>query len=316
MAAPLMARPRNKLIDLLTYLGVRTAAMFLHMFSIETNYRTARRVGDLLYRVDRKHREIAERHLRLSFPEWPDVKVRRVARRSMRGLVYLAVEFLFTPRLVTPARWRRDAILTNQRENLRLLTERKCGIVYITGHFGNWERIGYTLAILGFEGFAVARPLDNPWLDRYVRGVREAHGMTILDKKGATQQMDEILESNRYVSFIADQDAGRKGLFVDFFGRPASTSKAPALVAMQHDVPVVIGYGRRLDEKYGFEIGIERIIHPEEWADKDDPLRWITQEYTTALEQSIRRAPDQYLWVHRRWKHRPKGEERPADGVA
>jgi demethylmenaquinone methyltransferase/2-methoxy-6-polyprenyl-1,4-benzoquinol methylase len=106
------------------------------------------------------------------------------------------------------------------------------------------------------------------------------------------------------VGFIADQDAGRKGAFVDFFGRKASTYKIIALMAMQYEVPVVIGYGKRLDEDDHFEIGIERIILPHEWAGKDDPVLWITQEYTAALEQVIRRAPEQYLWVHRRWKHR------------
>jgi len=311
-----MARPRNKFLDYATYIGVRLFAMFVHMFGWEANYRTARWVGKLLFRFDRRHRDIALRHLRLSFPDWSERKVRRVAEGSFRNMVYLALEVLFTTRVVTPARWRRHAILTNQRENIRLLTERKRGIVYVAGHFGNWERVGYTMAILGFDGYAVARPLDNPYLNRYVMGIRQKRGLTILDKKGATERMDEILAARRYVSFIADQDAGRKGLFVDFFGRPASTIKAPALIAMRHEVPVVVGYGRRLDHRYGFEIGIERIIHPHEWADKDDSLRWITQEYTKAMENVIRRNPEQYLWVHRRWKHRPRGRARSADGIA
>ena len=86
---------------------------------------------------------------------------------------------------------------------------------------------------------------------------------------------------------------------------------------MQQNVPVIIGYGMRLEESFKFEIGIQQIIYPEEWKDKDDPLRFITQEYSTALENVIRKAPDQYLWTHRRWKHRPKGTP-PAtsDGVA
>ena len=89
-----------------------------------------------------------------------------------------------------------------------------------------------------------------------------------------------------------------------------------ALLAIQYNAPVIIGFGRRLDEDYHFEIGIQRLIRPQEWADKDDPVKWITQEYTTALENVVRRAPEQYLWVHRRWKHRPKGEEPGPDGVA
>ena len=96
---------------------------------------------------------------------------------------------------------------------------------------------------------------------------------------------------------------------MDFFGRKASTYKIIALLAREYNLPIVVGYGRRLDENYHFELGIQRMILPHEWADKEDPVMWITQEYTTALEQVVRSAPEQYLWVHRRWKHRPKGSK-------
>ena len=311
-----MAKPRNKVMDYLAYLGLRLFASIVHIFPWETNYRTARLIGDAMYHFDRRHRKRAIEHLRRSFPDWTERQYRRVAKASMRNLVYLGLEVLFTTRVITPGRWRHHITLTNQAENIRMLVENKTGIIYVTGHFGNWEVVGFTQAALGFEGYAVARPLDNPYINDYIMGVRQAKGMTILDKKGATELMDDILDSHGYVSFIADQDAGRRGYFVDFFGRKASTYKSIALMAMRHNVPVVVGYGRRLDEKYHFELGVQRIVHPEEWADKDDPALWLTQEYTTALENVIRTAPEQYLWVHRRWKHRPKGEEPAVDGIA
>ncbi len=311
-----MPRKKNKYIDYLVYLAVRLFAMGVHMFPIRVNYVTASILGKVFYLIDRKHREIAIRHLKLSFPDWEEKRYKRVALASFRSIVFLGLEILFTTRLITPESWRKHIILTNQADNVRLLTERKNGIIYVVGHFGNWEIVGYALAILGFDGFAVARPLDNSYLNDYLLGIREKKGLTVLDKKGATERMDEIFSSHRYVSFVSDQDAGRKGMFVDFFGREASTTKAPALMAMQYEVPVVVAYGRRLSKSYNFEIGIERIIRPEDWADKDDPIRWITQEYTAALEQVIRRTPQQYLWMHRRWKHRPKGEQKPEDGIA
>lgn len=300
-----MAKPRNKYVDYLVYIAARLLAMFVNMFSPRANARTARLMGDLLYLFDARHRNIAIRHLALSFPDWPEWKVRRVARQSMQSLARLALEFMQTARMVNPTSWRRHTVLINQAESLRLLTERARGIVYIAGHFGNWERMGYTMAILGFDGFAVARPLDNPYINRYVKAVRQRCGLTIIDKKGAARLMDGILTSRRYVSFIADQDAGWRGMFVDFFGRPASTNKAPALVAMRYEVPVIVSYCRRLDDDGGFEIGIERIIQPADWAGQDDPAMWITQQYTNALEDIARRAPEQYLWAHRRWKHSP-----------
>ena len=311
-----MAKPRNKLLDYLIYLVARLLTCFVHMLTWRMNYRIVRALGNFVYRVDRRHRRRSLEHLRRSFPDWPEERYHRVARASMRNLAYLGLEVLFTEKLITPARWRHHVTLTNMAENIRLLLERPSGLIYVTGHFGNWEVVGYTLAALGFPGYAVARKMDNPYLNDFILGVREAHGLTVLDKRGATEQMDHILDNKGYVSFIADQDAGRKGLFVDFFGRKASTYKSVALMAMRHSTPVIVGYGRRLDEQYHFEIGIQRIIYPAEWAERDDPALWITQEYTRALEEVVRTAPEQYVWTHRRWKHRPKGEPPAPDGIA
>jgi KDO2-lipid IV(A) lauroyltransferase len=303
-------------LDYVVYVAVRLCAMVVHMFGWESNYRTARWLGNMLYRFDRRHRERGLAHLRLSFPEWSEEKRRRICRASMRNTAYLGLEVLFTPRLITPGRWQDHITLTDMSEFVRLVVERKTGMILVTGHLGNWEVAGYTMAAVGFTFYAVARPLDNPYVNDLLLGVRQDHGMRVLDKKGATQKVERILAERGILCFVADQDAGRKGLFVDFFGRPASTYKSIALLAMQHSVPIAVNYARRLDEQFHFEVGCRRIIHPHEWADKPDPLRWITQEYTRALEDVVRTAPEQYLWVHRRWKHRPKGESPGPDGVA
>ena len=133
-------------------------------------------------------------------------------------------------------------------------------------------------------------------------------GQQILDKKGAAQYMEKIISSGATLCFIADQDAGRKGIFVDFFGRKASTYKSIGLIAVTNNIPIVVGCSRRIDNLFRFEIEVNRIIVPEEWADKDKPLEWITAEYTKAIEEFIREDPSQYWWLHRRWKHRPKNE--------
>jgi KDO2-lipid IV(A) lauroyltransferase len=309
-------RTRSKTLDYLAYLGVRLFAMVVHMFDWQSNYRTARVIGNLMYRFDARHRRRAVEHLRRSFPDWSEQRCHAVARASMRNLVYLGLEMLFTTRLITPARWRRHITLTNMAETVNHLLQRDRGVIMLTGHFGNWEVVGYTIATLGFATYSVARRLDNPYLDRYIFDIRQKQGQIILDKRGATAEVPDLLDANETVCFIADQDAGRKGLFVDFFGRPASTYKSIALMAMEYNVPVVVGFGRRLNEEYHFEIGIADVINPDDWAGEDDPLRYITQRYTNALESVIRTAPEQYLWVHRRWKHRPRGEQSGPDGVA
>jgi KDO2-lipid IV(A) lauroyltransferase len=311
-----MGELRNNVLDYLLYLAVRVFAMFVHMFPPETNYRTATWMGELVYRFDRRHRHRTVEHIRRSFPTWSEDRVQRVARDSLTSLVYLGLEVLLTARLITPLRWHRHVRLANLSEALRLLLERRTGVILVTGHYGNFELLGYTMATLGFPSVSVARPLDNPYVNDFVLGVRERTGQSILHKRGATASIEDVLAARGTLAFIADQDAGRKGLFVDFFGRRASTYKSIGLMAMQFDAPIVVGYGRRLDRAFHFEMGVHRIIHPQEWKDKPDPLRWITQEYTTALEQIVRTAPEQYLWVHRRWKHRPNGEPTSEDGIA
>jgi KDO2-lipid IV(A) lauroyltransferase len=178
----------------------------------------------------------------------------------------------------------------------------------LTGHYGNFEILGYVLATLGFEATSIARPLDNPYINEWLMGVRERKGQRIIGKKGATTEVTDVLERRGTVCFIADQNAGSKGIFVDFFGRKASTYKSIGLLAMQYEVPVVIGYARRRAEPFRFHIGVQDIIYPADWRAQDDPLKYITQRYTKALEDVVRVDPRQYWWVHRRWKTRPKGE--------
>jgi len=142
--------------------------------------------------------------------------------------------------------------------------------------------------------------------------VREREGQFIIDKKGAAELMMKILASGAALGFIADQNAGRKGMFVDFFGRKASTYKSIALLAMEYNLPIVVGYTRRLNDRYQFKMGVARVIEPRQWQDKDDPLRWITQEYTHGIEDFVRENPEQYWWMHRRWKTRPPEERNAA----
>ena len=158
----------------------------------------------------------------------------------------------------------------------------------------------------------MARALDNPYLDRFLRQFRERSGQRMIPKKGGYDQMLAVLRDGGVLSFLADQDAGERGMFVEFFGRPASTHKAIALLALEHRAPVVVGYARRVGPGFRYEVGCEEVIDPDEWTGTADDARLLTQRYTKTLEAIIRRDPEQYLWLHRRWKHQPKPKKRPA----
>lgn len=303
-----MAKDRNDLVDRLQYLALRLVSMMLHCWPVNLNLQTAKLLGSILYAADRKHRQRALANLKRSFPDMPEMQRRQMARRSMQQLMMLGVEVLFTTRLIHIDTFARHVELENFRPVVELLLKKRQGLILLTGHYGNWEVLGYLVATLGFETTSIARPLDNPYINEWMLGVRQRQGQRILAKKGATAEIPDILAAGGAVGFIADQNAGSKGIFVDFFGRKASTYKSIGLLAMEYQVPVVIGYARRLNDRFRFLIGAQDIIRPEDWKDQDDPLRYITQRYTKAIEDVVRHDPGQYLWVHRRWKTRPKGE--------
>lgn len=308
-----MAR-QKPIVDWLTYAGMRLVSMVFQMFPIDLNLRTARMMGAIWYRIMPRHRERAFEHLRLAYgTRLSQRQMDKMALESMQQMTMMAIETLFTPRLITEWTWPRHIRLKGLAQALDVLVSQR-GAILVTGHYGNWELLGYTLATFGFPLVAVMRPLDNPYLNAHVMDVRARRGLRLLYKKGASQSASEVLSSGGLLGFIADQNAGHKGQFVDFFGKKASTYKSIALLAIEHQVPIIVGYARRLSGRFEYEVGCNRVIRPEEWAGRKDDMAWITQEYTRAIEEFIREAPEQYLWIHRRWKSRPKDELSPAAG--
>jgi KDO2-lipid IV(A) lauroyltransferase len=298
---------RNTIADWIGYMTLRIVVIFLSLFKIETNLRFACFLGRLLWKHYHRGRLRAIENLRASFPEKNDEWIVQTGKRSFEQLAMLAVDVLFVPRLVRKSNWHIYSRFKNTERVKWMLQEGK-GLILATAHYSNFEIIGYMLGLFGFNIYSVARPLDNKFISRYLYGVRQQAGQIIIDKKGAAEMMGKIVSSGAALGFIADQDAGKKGIFVDFFGRKASTYKSIGLLAITYNLPIAVGYSRRVDNLFFFEIGINRIIFPEEWLDKDDPLLWVTAEYTKAIEQFVRQDPTQYWWLHRRWKHRPKEE--------
>jgi KDO2-lipid IV(A) lauroyltransferase len=302
-------KQRNDLLDRLVYLALRVVAMGAHSYGVGVSMEIARFIGKIMYAVDKKHRDRAIGNLTRSFPDMPPGQIRTMALRSMEALCMLGCEVMFTTRIVRVDTFRKYVQLGPRfDEVMKLLLEKDRGLILLTAHYGNWEILGYVLATLGFATTSVARPLDNPYVSDYVFGVRERTGQRIIAKKAATTEVTDLLENHQAVAFVADQNAGKKGIFVDFFGRKASAYKSIGLLAMQYDLPVVIGYARRLGDRFQFECACQDIIYPQDWKDQENPLKYITQRYTKAIEDFVRADPGQYLWVHRRWKTRPKGE--------
>jgi len=303
-----MARNASALVQWSQYLPLRFVAGLLQCFSHEQNLQTAAAAGSTLYRMNSGRRHRCIENLRWSFPEWDEDRIEMIAEQSFHSMVQLAmVDSITMTRLVTPDTWPNHVNMQGVQPVLEKLVKGD-PLLMLTGHCGNWEMLGYVLAVCGYPITALARPLDNPLINNWVMRIRESHGLKILEKWGAAPQLQKRLEDGEQLGFIADQNAGDQGLFVPFFGRLASSYKSIGLLAMRYETPIVISQARRIGQQFKFECICSDVIEPADWADQDDPLFYITARYNRAIETLIRGAPEQYLWLHRRWKSRPRHE--------
>lgn len=188
-------------------------------------------------------------------------------------------------------------------------------VILLGGHFGNWEIGNCAFGIFDFSMGAVARDLDNPYLHDWFTRFRRSTGHQLISKVGGSSLMTQYMERKGTIGLLGDQAAGRKGIKVDFFGRPTSTMKSIALLAMQYDAVLMVAYTRRLEDRFGyqhwsrFEVGLTDVIDPRDYEGTDAVVQ-ITQRYTSALEAAIRKSPEQYFWLHRRWKEEPPRRRR------
>lgn len=305
-------KKRRPAIDFLAYLAIRMGVGIIQALTIEQSYVIARFLARVVYQIDRRHRQVAIDNLTHAFgDQYSPAERDRIVLGVYEHFLMLMMEIVQIPRKLHVTNWRDRIALKGHGAVIERLLDGG-PVIMLTPHFGNWEMAGYLFGVFGFPPYSVARTLDNPHLDRFIRRFRERTGQKMIPKKGGYDDMLAVLKSGGVLSFLADQDAGQNGLYVDFFGRKASTHKAIALLAIEYKTPVVVGYARRVGPGFRYEVACDRIIDPAEWEGRADDVRWLTQEYTTALESAIRTAPEQYLWLHRRWKHQPKPRGRKA----
>lgn len=265
--------------------------------------RMGRALGALVAALDRRHLEIAKDNLRRSFPEWSDVEVDRTARGvwiHFGGVMFDLVRILARGAGVV------DALATIEgREHAEAAHRSPHGVVLITGHFGNWETHGIVHAKHFGSIGVVARPLDNPTLDRAMTALRESAGNEVIEKEHAMIRSMRRLKAAQGVAFVVDQNVQEKeGIFVDFFGRPACTTPFAARLAIKTGA-LVLPCRAIMMPDFSYRVVYDPPIDPKHFGSGDDAVLALTQAMMKATESWIRANPDQWLWMHRRWHTKP-----------
>lgn len=309
-----MAKRQSPLVDYAVYLAVRVIIVFVQVLSWEGALLLARWLGWLAHRLDHRHRAVAAENVRHAFPELNDVAIDHLVRAMYHHWAKVVVEMIRLPHTLNRSnilelfQWAPPAAYDSAVAWSRASRPR----IVLSGHFGNFEALSYALGLFGARGAVIARRLDNPYLDRFLHVFRRKTGQEFLDKNHDYPRIVETLVAGETIGVAGDQDAGARGLFVDFFGRPASTFKSIALLSLEYQAPILVLGAARVGEPMRYTLYFEDLILPEEYADHPDAVRAITQRYTAALERMVRRHPEQYFWLHRRWKHQPKARRAKA----
>ena len=274
--------------------------------------RSARSVGAgiaaIAYHALGRLRGVGVRNLKLAFPEMPDAEQKRILRSLYRRLGWLLAEFCLMPDYTSEVASR--FIRYEGLENYLAARERGKGVLVLTGHLGAWELSSFYHSLMGMPMGMVIRRLDNPLVDEFVNHIRCLHGNRVIHKDDFARGLIASMRAGETVGILMDTNmTPPQGVFVPFFGMQACTASGMARIAGKTGAAVVPGFllWEENEQKYVLRFGQE--LEVKHTGDSETDAVTNTVAFTAAIEGTIRQYPDQWLWMHRRWKTRPPGEK-------
>jgi KDO2-lipid IV(A) lauroyltransferase len=279
----------------------------LSLMPISWAMTTGRGLGRVAYAAAGELRRTGERNLKLAFPEKSEAERQRLLRQSFAGLgrqLGLVSKFAGASResLLDVTRW-------EGLEHLEAAKAQNKPVILFTGHVGAWELSSFGLSLRDSPLSFLVRRLDNPKVEQLVDRIRTRFGNESVDKRGAARPMLNILRSGGTLGLLVDLNTlDEEAIFVDFFGVPASTTFMLAKLALRTDATVLPIFVPWDEESGKFLVHILPEVKVNRSGNEEEEVRVLTANLTTVVENYIRRYPDQWLWIHKRWKTRPKGE--------
>ena len=296
-----------KITERLPYLAVIALAWFVRCLPKRLAMAFGSAIGRFLYRALDKRRKIALENLKIAFGNaLPDREHREICLQSFINIGKTAIEFLRFPKLTRGNIWQ-EVSVTGTEHLVQSLDEGRGAVVFLP-HFGNWELLALVYGvIIPDKAKALAFPLKNRWLNALVWKYREHLSLKLIPRQQAIRETFRALKTNYAVGFFADQDAGREGVFVDFFGRPASAVRGPVTFALKTGAPLHFSLDiRQSDDRH--HVHISPRIDLDRSGNFEQDVQTNTARLMNYLEEFIRQYPAQWLWLHNRWKTQPDSD--------
>jgi KDO2-lipid IV(A) lauroyltransferase len=283
------------------YFAVRVLLSLIQAVRIETCDVVCRWLAFWAADVLKIRGRIVQQNLEFAFPEKSEAERAAITQRMWHHLLLMVCEIAHLGRKIHETNWRKFFFLPNKRQWIHAVNGPGAKVC-VTGHFGNFEALGHATNFFGLRTYTVVRTLDNPYLDRLMTQFRQFMGQRLLPKNDSAGQADEVLQTGGILALLGDQHAGKKGCVVDFLGRPASCHKALALFALLNRAPLVVATCTRTDRPLRFLLKMDGAVNPETNPEKYGSVEDLTQWYNDVLAARIRHEPEQYWWLHNRWR--------------
>jgi KDO2-lipid IV(A) lauroyltransferase len=271
----------------------------------------AREVGaafaGLAYRLRTPLRRAAMFNLQLAFPEMSEAERKQITRGMIRQIGWMAAEFSQFPKY-TPENIS-QIVTIDGAKNFECAQRRGKGVLFLTGHMSAWELAPFAHALYGHPLHFLVRPVANPRVDALINRYRCLSGNQPIEKNRSARAILKALNEGGTVGILADTNTSLdEGVFVDFFGRPASTTSGIARLALRTDAAVIPGFLAWDSSTNKYRLQFARALDLVRTGDEDADVRENTARFMAVIEVYVREHPDQWLWVHKRWKTRPPGE--------
>jgi KDO2-lipid IV(A) lauroyltransferase len=286
----------------LEYYIVKTLFYIFSRISIKSGRRLAMVLYFIIAKIIRYRKKVILDNLhRVYGDSLPDDK-KRLLNNIYKNFVFLWMEFLQLTHLNKNNL--ADHFNFNDLDKLDRALSKGKGVIFMTGHYGNFEWLGQALILKNYHVWGIAKKQSNPYVNEFIEKIRRELGAEVIYTKNAMKEGLEVLKKNHLLAIVADQDAGKKGVFVDFLGQPSSTAIGPAVFHLRSGAPILCAVAVRKD--YGkFDIYFEEVTHNIKYKINDKKIKEITQLHASVLGKWVLKYPEQWFWMHRRWKTKP-----------